>query len=123
MTDKVLSEHEARLVRMVDQAIAIAEMTDGVIDETTARRIAARLHLGARTELGRFAGTGRLGHYQAARLELHYLVKDQPVCQRWAAALRGYITAAQRQARVHQAKTVSKRGRKTVLRAGRGVGR
>lgn len=83
---------EIRITRLIEAGINRAKTRHRLIDRDTARQIAACLHHGLGGELAIFAGTGRLAHPQAARLELFYATRDEPNLTAWGQALRPYIT-------------------------------
>lgn len=84
---------EQKMLSLIDAGIAAAADEGRVIDLDTARRIAACLHRGLGGELAQFAGTGRLSHIEAARLELHYATCGEPGMRTWHDALAGYLHA------------------------------
>jgi len=87
---------EEDLVRHIDQMLDVAEAEGRLIDQDLARQIAAAVHQGLGSELAHFAGTGRIGRHQVARLELHYLTVGEPQMRRWREALLAFITDDQR---------------------------
>ena len=92
-----MTEHNERIA---DSKInsEITHMPPGmVISKPTARLIAAAIHRGVDSELKRFAETGIIERPQVARLELFYTVRDEPEFERWADALRAFITADEQQ--------------------------
>ncbi|HMR86003.1 MAG TPA: hypothetical protein PKC31_00885 [Candidatus Nanoperiomorbaceae bacterium] len=82
---------DAAITALIETGIAAAAAEHRVIDTDTARRIAACLHRGLGGELERFAGTGRIVHLHAARLELFYTARDEPGLQPWRDALKTYL--------------------------------
>ena len=91
--------NEQALARLIQKRINQAETEGRVVDGDTARRIAAAVHRGLGGELERFAATGRLTHYHAARLELFYTLKDEPEFKVWGLALREFVNQQARAAR------------------------
>lgn len=61
--------NEEQAIARIEQAIATANRAAQPISSDTARLIAARIHQGEHTALGRFAATGRL-YRDAAATEL-----------------------------------------------------
>ena len=82
---------EQELARLIQEGIDQAEATGRVVDEHTARRIAAAVHRGLGGELERLAGTGELTNPQVARLELFHTLKGEPEFEGWGAALKRFI--------------------------------
>lgn len=82
---------DAAITALIETGITTATAEHRVIDTDTARRIAACLHRGLGGELEHFAGTGRIRHLHAARLELFYAARDEPSLQPWRAALKDYL--------------------------------
>lgn len=82
---------EERISQLIETGIAQAQVERRVIDIDTARRIAACLHRGLGGELATLAGTGRLGHVHAARLELFYSARGEAGLQEWRRALKNYL--------------------------------
>lgn len=63
------AENEQRARTLIDQSVEDANSAGGTISRETARLIAATIHHGPTTALGRFAATGTL-HPLAATVEL-----------------------------------------------------
>jgi hypothetical protein len=90
----VASGDEAVMAGLIHDGIKTAESQGRVIDEATARRIAACLHRGLGGELERLAGTGQLDNPQVAREELFYSASGERRFAGWRVALLGFIRQA-----------------------------
>lgn len=82
---------EGQVSQLIETGILQARAERRTIDIYTARRIAACLHRGLGGELATFAGTGRLSHVHAARLELFYSARGEAGLQEWRRALKNYL--------------------------------
>jgi hypothetical protein len=82
---------DAAITALIETDLKAATAEHRVIDTDTARRIAACLHRGLGGDLEHFAGTGRVRHLHAARLELFYTARDEPGLQPWRTALKDYL--------------------------------
>jgi hypothetical protein len=90
----ITGSDDAAIAGLIHDGIKAAESQGRVIDEATARRIAACLHRGLGGELERLAGTGRLANPQVAREELFYSASGERQFAGWRVALLGFIREA-----------------------------
>jgi hypothetical protein len=85
--------------QLIQAGITAAQSEGRVIDQATARRIAACLHRGLGGELEHFAGTGQIVQPQVAREELFYATAGEQQFTVWRIALRAYVNRYVREQR------------------------